>query len=200
MRLIVIEMGSLALERSLVQKVHHGETIAIIDFGFRMTNLSVFDRTGLRYTHTIDIGGSDVTHALMRALSCSKEEAERLKLAVGLTGSGTQEVHDALRSSIDELLNQLSASMTTFKQPISKVLITGGGARLRGIRTAAQAAFGMTVHRGIPWLSPTHANKGHLGSATLDQSQASYYATALGLALRGMNRYTLSKGINFLHA
>ncbi len=198
--LVAVEMESLALQRSLIKQMHTGELIAIIDFGYRMTTVSVTDRSGLRYSHTIDQGGLDLTKLVAAATHTSFDEAERLKIHVGLTGSGTQELHTVLKKEIGALLAQLSASLADFGQVITKIIITGGGARLRGIRTATEHTLGVPTKRGTPWFSDMHTTKGQLGSSSMTNSQEMYYAGALGLAARGMNRYTLAKGINFMES
>jgi type IV pilus assembly protein PilM len=198
--LVSIEMESLAIHRSLINKIHAGEAIILIDFGYRMTTLSVTDRTGLRYSHTIDQGGHDLTKLIAATMNVSLSQAEKLKVSVGLVGSGDEKLHALLSDEVSRLLKRISDSLTEYGQPITSVIITGGGARLRGIRTATEKHLVLATKRGIPWFSNLHTSKGQLGSSSLTVSEGQYYAGALGLAVRGMNRYTLAKGINFIES
>ncbi len=198
MDLLSLEMESLALQRAFIQKIPHNESIALIDFGFRMTIISIVDASGLRYSHTIDQGGFDLTTAIARTTSAKLDTAERLKISVGLTNRADKPLHALITKNIDDLLHLIHASLQDFGGAVDSIIITGGGARLRGIRAETEHVLKIPTKRGIPWFSQVHQVKGQLNSTQIETTKMPLYAGALGLALRGMNRYTLAKGINFI--
>ena len=79
-------------ERNLVlDKNELHDNIMLLDVGAENTDIGVFEGEKFIYTHTIPLGGNNITHDIALVLSISEEEADKLKRQYGL----------ALRSFID---------------------------------------------------------------------------------------------------
>ena len=79
-------------ERNLVlDKNELHDNIMLLDVGAENTDIGVFEEEKFIYTHTIPLGGNNITHDIALVLSISEEEADKLKRQYGL----------ALRSFID---------------------------------------------------------------------------------------------------
>ena len=79
-------------ERNLIlDKNELNDNVMLLDVGAENTDIGIFEGNVFKYTNTIPLGGSNITHDISLVLNISEEEAEKLKRQYGL----------ALRSFID---------------------------------------------------------------------------------------------------
>lgn len=192
LRLVVLEMESLALARSLRQRLTSDETFGIIDFGYRHTNIALFDRHGLRYSHIFKPGGNDITMSIADALGCTPEEAERHKLL-----SDSDEVRQIVYRELSGVVESIGQALNQNPTPQS-MIITGGGANIPGISNWCEKQLSLRARLGHIWLHDTSSRGQKIADTQLDVDQQQLYAGAIGLALRGLDNLTLARGINFL--
>ena len=98
----------------------------------------------------------------------------------------------AAATSIDELIGEVRASLSfyaeqTSTRPVRRLVITGGGSLLVGLRSALSEDLGLEVAFADPF---AHVRLGsHTGFEPVDLPfVAPYMAAALGVALRGAGR------------
>ncbi len=174
------------------QQLENG--VAVIDFGGATTGIAIFEEGDLQFAGVIPVGGNNITNDLAIGLKTDPEIAELVKLthasAKPLTGSDTVTVeHDKetiefARSDVDEIVEarleelfesigaELKKAGRHAKLP-SGVVLTGGGAKLKGIVDYAKESLNLAVRLG--------SAKGYGGVAEhLDEPQ---YAAAVGLML-----------------
>ncbi len=169
---------------------------AFIDIGGQTVDLAIFLEGDIRYTKELPIGGDYITKDIAYGLRTSLQEAKNLKEQYGVAMSGLVEVDKEIEFlSIDGRLkrsiSQLRLSeiiqprveeiLVMLEDEIEKsgygnlipagVILTGGGALLKGIDKAAEKIFDMPVRIGIP------QNVGGL----VDIISSPRYATAVGL-------------------
>lgn len=183
-----------AAAKSVLNEQQRENGVAVIDFGGSTTSLAVFEEGDLQFTSVIPVGGNNITNDLAIGLKTDPEIAEQVKLihgsATAQSGSDTVEIeHDKetlsfARSDVDEIiearLEELFESITSelkkagrhAKLP-SGVVVTGGGARLKGLVDYAKSSLNLAVRQG--------SAKGYGGVAEhIDEPQ---YAAAVGLML-----------------
>jgi type IV pilus assembly protein PilM len=130
------------------------ETIALINVGAQVVNISIVQDGVPGFTRDINTGGNQYTEEIQKALSVSFEEAERIKMGGG-AGAGDhevvpQEVEQAIRSVTDTVVGEIARSLDFFTATssdarINKVLIAGGGSRMAGFDTAFRERTGLDV-------------------------------------------------------
>jgi len=172
---------------------------AIVDIGHLRTNVCLLgggDEQGeLRFARTLLGGGHQVTERLRTVLGVSYEEAESLKHnETGLPGESApaplqqrlaQEASQALVPLARDLRQTLAAAETRFSQPVTRVVICGGGARLRGMAPWLEEQIGVPVE---PLSIPPESG---LLPSDLHPAGQAMLAQALSLALRGVGRSVL---------
>jgi type IV pilus assembly protein PilM len=103
------------------------EVVALVDFGFRNTSITILDSGEIMLNRVVAIGGDHITAGLADALSISYQEAEGIK--VGMPG----EVQQNLEPILHPLGRELRASIDFFEnqqdKTVSKVFLSGGSAR-----------------------------------------------------------------------
>ncbi|HET9026214.1 MAG TPA: type IV pilus assembly protein PilM [Trueperaceae bacterium] len=155
----------------------------------------------------INVSGDDFTTAVQRAFGLDFDSAEDVKIEYGTATIPTEDeedllnfdakreqfspsrVYDALRPVLVELTTEIRRSLEFFRvqsgdATISRMLVAGGGAKLRGLPEAIGDALGIKVELGDPWLSVA-VDENRFDTHYL-RNVAAEFAVPLGLALRGV--------------
>src|SRR6202790_2575888 len=174
--------------------------VVLLDIGGGTTDIAVFADGGVLHSATIPVGGNILTNDIALGLKTTFAEAENVKRTYGsglvradeteqsfqvksLDGRSTREVTSSqLRAivvpRILEIFRLAKANIVeriARDQVLSEVVITGGGAHLRGIETTAAEVLRRPVRIGVPSTI----------SGLTDAVRQPEYATAVGLVLFG---------------
>jgi type IV pilus assembly protein PilM len=124
------------------------ETVALVDIGFKNTNIVILDCGEIRLNRVVAIGGDRLTSGLSDAMGISYLEAENIKVGM------PTEVQQNLEPLIYPLGRELRASLDFFEhqedKTVSQVLISGGSARSDFIIQALQAELGVQCRSWNP--------------------------------------------------
>jgi cell division protein FtsA len=152
--------------------------VTCIDMGGGTTSLAVFQGGHLVHTDSIPVGGVHVTNDIARGLSTPLSQAERMKTLYGSALSSSADDREVLKVPLvgeeeDGATNQVPRSMLvqiiqprieeTFELVRShleaggfdrvagrRVMLTGGGAQMQGVRDLAAAVLDKQVRVGRP--------------------------------------------------
>lgn len=159
------------------------EVIALVDVGFKNTNIVILDSGEIKLNRVVAIGGDRLTSGLSDAMGISYLEAENIK--VGMPA----EVQQNLEPLIYPLGRELRASLDFFEhqedKTVSEVLISGGSARSDFIIQALQAELGVPCKS---W-NPTKSLRMDLDSQKTGEIEqvAPQLTVAIGAALSALN-------------
>lgn len=170
----------------------------IIDIGGGTSDVALYQSGGIAYTMVLPVAGNQFTNDIAVCLRTTLECAERIKREHGHVFDESE--HDAQMIEIEEIqgsakrlvpINQLRAILRPRAHEMFKlinkelnqsgmrnymmagIVLSGGGALLRGMQELAQGVFGVPVRIGAP-----------NGIFDLPESVRSpIYATAYGLLL-----------------
>ncbi|MEI7834698.1 MAG: type IV pilus assembly protein PilM, partial [bacterium] len=202
---IAIELEPFALMRSTIELLHGSqamtETVALVDIGATYTSITVVSDGVFKLTRSVAAGGNALSEAIASAMGISVSQAEEVKEnevkvvtdevdRAMLTPLG-QEASRALEPQLEELVREIRRSFAFYDyqrtpgaaeiQGISRVILTGGTARLNGLSEY------LTGQLGVPVQLLNLFQMGALllpeGAEGLD-TQLPLLSTALGLALR----------------
>jgi type IV pilus assembly protein PilM len=184
-----VDLTPFAVARA-VSQVARGEVgvagaEAIIDVGASVTNIIVHHNGEPRFVRILLIGGDDATDDLMDQLELSFEEAEALKLDLG-RGVGSAEARKVLAGRVESLVSEIQGSIDYYlsledSEPVTSVVITGGGSLTPGLTERLESSLGTHVRRGAP-LSEMSVTKSGLTPEQIAQLEP-VAAAAVGLAL-----------------
>lgn len=189
------EIESGASARSTIPETS-GDTMMVIDLGRAGAGVSIVNACALAFTSTLEINGDDLTKAIARTLDLSYAEAEKLKREHGFIKRPESEaVFNAMLGTVsalrDEILKHFAywqvhnAKEYSFASPIKKVLLVGGNANLKGLREYLKASIDVPVEKGNVWVNVAPFEK---YIPPIERMESYRYATAAGLALRGVMR------------
>ena len=199
---IILEVESLAISRALIKDETAVQSVLLIDFGANRSVFIIFAGHSVRFTFSIPVSSQNFTEAISRAMKIDLIKAEKLKIKYGLGGKSTkigQEVFDSLIPALTDLTEQIKKYLDYYQTHVShehlppngkgieKILICGGGAKLKGLTDFLSSQLKTPVEIGNPWiniLSSTAQPKEQISIYKKEESLG--YTTALGLALRGI--------------
>jgi type IV pilus assembly protein PilM len=164
---------------------HELSPVLLIDFGASRTKLSIVEFGMVKNYHTVDRGGADISNSISKSLSIPFSEAEKMKKDFGLFGNPTEKsLADIIKVHIDyifsETNNVLLGYEKKYNRTISKVIFTGGGSLLKGLKEVAVNNFRAEIEIGRPFSkvsAPAFLEK-------VLENMGPEFAVALGLALR----------------
>lgn len=140
---VAVDLIPFALTRLLAENGRR-ETVAFIDVGATTTNVSIAVGGIPQFVRIIPAGGDDVTRALVERADLSREQAEKAKLVLGIPLGPVEPEHrliaDVIVTESGQLLtglrNTLNYYVSSREAPVSRIVVTGGGAQLRGFVSA----------------------------------------------------------------
>ncbi len=188
-----VESETFALSRSLLP-VGDTETVLIIDLGRTTTKLVIVEKRVPRFATTLDIGGHALTLAVQKYFNVTEEEAKRVKAERGLVGGpGNEEYVAAMLSTIsvirEEIARRLqywqSRAETEGHAPITRAILVGGNATVRGLPEYLEANLKLPVALGDVF---TNLASRDVWLPPIDYMASLAYGTAIGLALRSYDR------------
>lgn len=164
---------------------HELSPVLLMDFGASRTKLSIVEFGMVKSYHSIERGGSDISNSISKSLSISFSEAEKMKKEFGLFENPSEKsLADIIKVHTDyifsETNNILLGYERKYNRTISKVIFTGGGSLLKGLREIAVDNFQAEIETGRPFSKVS-------APAFLDKvllNMGPEFAVALGLALR----------------
>jgi type IV pilus assembly protein PilM len=169
---------------------------ALINIGAGITNLVVASGGTPQFTRVVNLGYEALVQALAENRGVTRQEADVLRLTVGLTGGAAaattdleaatvDEIHEVLDSTCEAFADEIRRSIDyyhTLQQdaPIARILLSGEGSLTRNMCDYLAAALHLPVALANP-LQYIAENKSKLPQAELELI-APRLAIALGLA------------------
>jgi len=125
--------------------------VALFDLGSSTTGAAVFRNGVLLQMDVLPVGGAHVTSDLAIGLGTSLASAESLKKQVGLNGGPEYKgAVGIIRARIEEMFAMLKEKIVSNNLLPCGIVLTGGGALLKGLPEAAAEYFGVSVRVGTP--------------------------------------------------
>ncbi len=164
---------------------HELSLVVLIDFGASRTKLSLVEFGIVKSYHTIDRGGADITDSISKSLSIPFVEAEKMKKEFGLFGNPAEKnLAEIIKLHTDyifsEANNTILAYERKYNKTVNKVILSGGGSLMKGLKEVAGESFRSDIEIGHPF-SKAEA------PPFLDKVLAAMgpeFAVSIGLALR----------------
>jgi type IV pilus assembly protein PilM len=174
-----------------------GEIVLAVDVGAENLEFVIVEGRTLLFARNVSSGARLFTDAIASAMGVAPAEAERIKRQeADLTASEEQApgLAGALRTAAAQFGNVIQSSIGFARVQLkrqdlkpARCLLSGGGARLRGLREYLQGALGMPVEWNEPFRALDCRGLPEEVAADL-QAAPTDMALALGLALAGSAR------------
>jgi cell division protein FtsA len=187
--------------------------VALVELGAGITNVSLFAGGMLVGLASIPFGAADITDDIASAFGTRRATAERLKCFYGSANASPRDNHemipvspvgeedageprqvtravliDVIRRRLQHLMGEVQKALVElkFEGPVGRqVVLTGGGAELKGIADYAQAALGRSVRVGRP-RGLTALPEAHAGPAFATLAGLAFFAASNPVDLRAV--------------
>jgi type IV pilus assembly protein PilM len=165
-------------------------TVLIIDVGKTTTKLVIVAGRIPRFATTIGIGGHALTLAVQKHFGVTEAEARKVKAERGIVPApGNEDYLAAMLSTVSAIRDEISNRLDYWQkkavaeeghEPVSRALLVGGNASVRGLPEYLEGALQIPVATGDVF---TNLASRDTWVPTLDYTESLAYATAIGLAL-----------------
>ena len=186
--------SAVAAARAVLSERQRENGVAVVDIGAATTGVAIYEENDLQYVGVVPLGSNFITNDLAVMLAVDTEVAEEIKrrFANGVAVETERPVvlkwHgqdlEFERAQIDEVVQaRLREIMEMVRKELRRaryeqrlpegIVLTGGGAKIRGIEQFVRETLAVSVKIGVP--------SGLKGVA--EAVQKPEYATAVGLML-----------------
>lgn len=172
-----------------------GDCVAMIDLGAATTDIVIERGNQFRFTRPLNIGGNTITQALAEAFNMDFISAERIKRERCFAPTGDPQrdgrAGEVVGQVLQRLCNEIVRSFSYFRSlpgggQVNRLILTGGGARLKNIVPYLHNQMGMEVKIVQPLLNVQVKPEAESIQKCPEQS-----VVALGMALRCVDAVTL---------
>ena len=185
---VVMDVDAFALANmyELNYEISTGIT-ALLNIGASVMNISILKDGMSIFTRDITVGGNRYTEALQKEFGLSYEDAEKVKRGAIAEGLDAENVKSVMSSVTEDIVGETQRSFdffrsTTGSDSVSRVLVSGGCARIGNFIPALSERIGIPVEITNPFknikVDPKHFNPAAL------QEAGPQCAVAVGLAIR----------------
>ena len=143
--------------------INERRACAICDIGASVTEVAVISLSGMVVARTVGVGGRDVDVAIARRLGLDEATAEQVKIAIGsavplaeqlvtrvaIGDVASNDILDAIREPLRAIAGAIGEVIRETPPRLAAdiaargIVLSGGGARLRGIATFISAQTGI---------------------------------------------------------
>lgn len=180
-----LETETIAITRSLVGSNPFSPLTMVVQLGATTTDFAVVASGLIWLTRSISTGGLALTRAIAQHFNFEITQAEEYKKVYGLLEDQLEgKVLDTLKPLIDIIAGEskrvIQAFEAKYKNPVKRVVLSGGGAKMPGLVIYFANSLGLEVQEADPWYSVVK-DKGMISKLA---SEAPSYSVAVGLAER----------------
>lgn len=186
LRLTVVDVDSFAIQNAyeLNYEVNPEDVIALVNIGASVMNMNIVKDGLSLFTRDVQVGGALFNEEIQKQYGVNNEEAEKMKISMS---EKDQKFREILTRSNDTLAIEMRRSLDFYNSTagdgkISKVYLSGGGAKTSLLREAVSQKLGIPVEILNPF-AKVNFNEQTFDSEYLDEI-GPLVAVAMGLATR----------------
>jgi type IV pilus assembly protein PilM len=168
----------------------NNDCVALIDIGANKTSLNILKGTDSVFMRDVSLGCSQINHKIVSQAGCSMEDAENLKNNDSQDVISPEDLREIISSVVADWTTEIRRALDFFystypDDQIRKIVLSGGGANIKGFRTLLASQTSTEVSMIDPFEKFEISDK-NLESAYLNK-MAPQSAICMGLAIRRVN-------------
>lgn len=192
---VVIDVDTFALQNcyEINYQPDESQVVTLLNIGASTMNVNIVRGTQSLFTRDITVGGSQFTDILQRSLGYSFEEAEAVKRGATDVVENVEEtaiqplmenVTETVAMEIQKTFDFYRATTEEDEINVEKILLSGGGSKLSGLRKDLQEKLELDVEVLDPFRQ-INVDKRKFDPDYLNEIMPEM-AVAVGLAIRGV--------------
>jgi type IV pilus assembly protein PilM len=126
--------------------VDPGRVVALLNVGATFTNMNILKGSASIFNREIAVGGNQYTDAIQKDLSLNFDQAEALKRGARVEGAAPENLHPILNAVSENIALEIQKTFDFFRATssedrIDRILLSGGTAKIHGLRDLLQDRF-----------------------------------------------------------
>lgn len=189
LRPVVVDVDAFTLENMYGTNydISANEIVGLVNIGASVINLNIMAGGTFAFTRDISIGGNRYTEMIQKELNVSYAAAESAKRGQQIREADAEAIDQIVATVNGEVAMEVSRSLdyfrtTTSHDQVDKLLLCGGGARVRGLTDALAERCQLPIELANPF------RRVEIDSKSVDQEllreSALQAAVGVGLAIR----------------
>lgn len=188
-----MEIESQSIARALIKNGFSLDPVLMIDIGKNSTSFIIFNKKSIRFTSSVPFCSNDLTEAIADSLKIEKKDAEKLKIRYGLKRIKSKESTSVV-AIVSPFFKNLTTQIRKYidyyenhseNEKIKKIILCGRGSNLKGLTDFFSQELKILTTIANPWVNILPEDLNQVPGLSFGESIG--YATALGLALRGIS-------------
>ena len=160
----VLDYSPFAVAKAVIKNHTIGdeEILPIIDIGAETSSIVIIKGEGLVLTRNIRLAGKHLTEAISEAMDVDQAEAETIKREFDLFPAESEDkekqadIFSGIETVLSAFVSQVNRSFAYCEEEyllenIQKVILCGGGAKLKGLDTYLSQKLKLPVERASPF-------------------------------------------------
>src|SRR5881275_571713 len=191
----VIDVDAFALQNcyELNYDPQPGQVVALLNIGASTTNINILNGARSVFTRDASFGGNQYTSLLQKELGLTFDQAERVKRGMPVPDDVEHReiepildtVSDILALEIQKTMDFYRATVEDGESAVQKILISGGGSKLKGLAEFLARRFEIPTEVFDPFRKIRVDSRGF--DPEYMREIVPEMAIAVGLALRGVD-------------
>ena len=187
LRAVVVDVDGFALENAYEANFALDENVALVDIGATKMSINVISQGVSMLARDVVVGSRQLTERIQDRLGLSTEDAEALKVGRTPAADKQKELEEIFVSTCTQWALEIKKAIDLYytnypEAPLSKLILSGGSARVAGLDKFLREETGIAVELFNPF-AQVEVDPKKIDLAYL-QYMAPEMAIATGLAIR----------------
>lgn len=187
---LLVDVDGFALENiwgTTQEQIGEVDNIALVDIGAEKMNINIIIKGTSVLARDIVVGSQQLTMQIANKFDISEEEAEKIKIGLIPAGERQDELEEIFNRVCTNWVFEVQKAIDLYRsknpdKPLTKIVLSGGGSRVRGIAEYIGRETGLEVVRFNPFAG-MKINEKKIDRDYID-AIAPEMAIAAGLAIR----------------
>lgn len=150
LKTVLVDVDAFALENSFEAVTSQEENILLADIGSSKMNINIISGGSSLFARDVAFGSRQLTELIQDKFNISFEDAEALKIGVEAPGDKQKDLEEIFVSTITQWAMEIKKAIDFYNSnypdsPLAKLVLSGGGSRVKGLDTFFAEDTGIPV-------------------------------------------------------
>ncbi|MCK5193018.1 MAG: type IV pilus assembly protein PilM [Desulfobulbaceae bacterium] len=182
LKTVLVDVDAFALENSFEVTSGQEGNILLVDIGSSKMNINIISGGASLFARDIAFGSRQLTELIQDKFDLSFEDAEALKTGAAEPGDNQEDLEEIFVSTTTQWALEIKKAIDFYnsnfpESPLVKLVLSGGGARVKGLDTFFAEDTGIPVEVFNPFISVTADDK------KIDPDYLQYIAPEMAISM-----------------
>lgn len=160
---VVVDVDAFALENAYGANFGIAENVALVDIGASKMNINIITRGTSILARDVVLGSRQLTEQIQNHFEISFEEAEAIKVGLAPADDRQDELEEIFANTCSQWVTEIKRALDFYysnhpDDTITKLILSGGGARINGLAQYFQDETGIATEIFSPFTKATADN------------------------------------------